>query len=180
MEYNPDSIYPLMSMAQPVFIISDRSGLTAETMCHTLLTQFPDTEFRQTALPFVDSPEKIASALELVQQAGRESGLKPMVFVTFVDDILVNMFNQADIELFDLFNPFIPRIENALGQWPGGVTIAATHCRLYHLPFTKLQELEKEEPMLVVHLYKMLTYLMARKEVVTIDHLNTLYNILTC
>ena len=71
-------------------------------------------------------------------------------------------------------------IENALGQWPGGVTIAATHCRLYHLPFTKLQELEKEEPMLVVHLYKMLTYLMARKEVVTIDHLNTLYNILTC
>ena len=101
---------------QPVFIISDRSGLTAETMSHTLLTQFPDTEFRQIALPFVDSPEKIARSLDVIQEAGRDSGVKPLVFATFVDENLVTMLRAADIELFDLFNPFIPRIEKALGQ----------------------------------------------------------------
>ena len=103
-------------MQQPVFIVSDRSGLTAETLCHTLLTQFPATDFRQTALPFVDSPAKIAGALEVIRQAGRESGVRPMVFATFVDDNLMAMLAQADIELFDLLKPFIPRIEQALGQ----------------------------------------------------------------
>ena len=68
-------------------------------------------------------------------------------------------------------------VENALGHWPGGITVAASPCRLHHLSFSKLQELEVHNPNLVVHLYKMLTYLMARKEVVTIDHLHTFHNI---
>ena len=105
-----------MPSQQPVFIISDRSGLTAETMGHTLLSQFPDTNFKQTALPFVDSLEKIKQAIETINTAGRESGLRPLVFTTFVEDSLITVLTTANAEIFDLFNPFINRIENALGQ----------------------------------------------------------------
>jgi len=105
-----------MPSEQPVFIISDRSGLTAETMGHTLLSQFPDTRFRQTALPFVDSPEKIKQAIETINAAGLESGIRPLVFATFVEDSLITVLTSANAEIFDLFNPFITRIERALGQ----------------------------------------------------------------
>ena len=104
------------SVQQPVFIISDRSGLTAETMAHTLLSQFPETRFRQTSLPFVDSPEKILQAIEAINAARLETGLRALVFATFVEDSLNVMLAKANAELFDLFDPFIGRIETALGQ----------------------------------------------------------------
>lgn len=103
-------------MQQPVFIISDRSGLTAETMGHTLLSQFPETDFRQISLPFVDSPEKISHAVDAINATGKETGLKPLVFATFVEDSLNTLLATANAEIFDLFNPFISRIENLLGQ----------------------------------------------------------------
>jgi CRP-like cAMP-binding protein len=68
--------------------------------------------------------------------------------------------------------------ENASGLRPAGVTIAVTHCRLHHLPFDRLEQLEKEQPILVLRLYKMLSHLMARKEEITIEHLSTLHSIM--
>ena len=70
-------------------------------------------------------------------------------------------------------------LENASGIRPIGATIAVTHCCLYHLPFSKLEELEKSDPTLVIELYKMLSNLMARKEEITIQHLSTLHNIMS-
>ena len=41
-----------------VFFISDQTGVTAETLSHSLLTQFNGSNFRQVTLPFVDSEYK--------------------------------------------------------------------------------------------------------------------------
>jgi regulator of PEP synthase PpsR (kinase-PPPase family) len=101
---------------QPVYIISDRSGLTAETLSHTLLSQFPDSDFKQVAMPFIDSPEKMQRMISTINQAAAESKVQPLVFATFVDEELVRMLSRADAEIFDLFDPFISRIEKALGQ----------------------------------------------------------------
>ncbi|SVE18729.1 uncharacterized protein METZ01_LOCUS471583, partial [marine metagenome] len=38
-----------------VFIVSDRTGITAEILSHSLLTQFPEVNFHSRALPFADS-----------------------------------------------------------------------------------------------------------------------------
>ena len=70
-------------------------------------------------------------------------------------------------------------LENASGVRPAGATIAVTQCCLYHLPFSKLEDLETSNPMLVIELYKMLSNLMARKEEITIQHLSTLHNIMS-
>jgi hypothetical protein len=70
-------------------------------------------------------------------------------------------------------------LENASGVTPAGVTIAVTRCRLHHLPFPKLAELEENHPFLVLRLYKMLSHLMARREEITIEHLSTLHGIMS-
>ena len=47
-----------MTQTRPVFFVSDGTGITAETLGHSLLAQFPDTRFRPHRMPFVDSPDK--------------------------------------------------------------------------------------------------------------------------
>ncbi len=101
---------------RPVFIISDRSGLTAETICHTLISQFPDTAFQQEALPFVDNPDKLKQAVRQINQAARRTGLRPLVFTTFVQESDAAALAEAEAEIFDLFDPFISRMEQLLGQ----------------------------------------------------------------
>ncbi len=101
---------------RPVFIVSDSSGLTAETICHTLLSQFPGIDFNQAALPFVDTDEKVRKVVEQIQRAGETSGQRPLVFTTFVNNAFSEILGQAEAEIFDLFAPFISRMESVLGQ----------------------------------------------------------------
>ena len=102
--------------SRSVFIVSDRSGVTAETICHTLLSQFPGIDFTQSFLPFVDSVEKVNTVIDTINRAAKETGLRPLVFITFAEDRYAEMLRNSDAEVFDLFNSFINRMEAALGQ----------------------------------------------------------------
>ncbi|MHB1816292.1 MAG: kinase/pyrophosphorylase, partial [Steroidobacteraceae bacterium] len=41
-----------------VFFVSDQTGVTAETLGHSLMTQFEGLEFRAVTLPFVSTVDK--------------------------------------------------------------------------------------------------------------------------
>jgi len=41
-----------------VFFISDRTGITAEALGNSLLTQFPEIEFKRVNLAFIDTEKK--------------------------------------------------------------------------------------------------------------------------
>ena len=58
-----------MSLVRPVFYVSDGTGITAETIGHSLLTQFADTDFRTDRIPFVDTPEKAVEAAARIRAA---------------------------------------------------------------------------------------------------------------
>ena len=49
-----------MTTIRPVFYVSDGTGITAETIGHTVLTQFSGTRFVTDRIPFVDSEERRA------------------------------------------------------------------------------------------------------------------------
>jgi len=87
------------------------------------------------------------------------------------------------LELNDFFASSSIRVcgtvENASGMRRSGVTIAVTRCHLHHLPFHRLEEIEKDNPVLVLRLYKMLSHLMAYREEFTIEQLSTLHNIMS-
>eukprot|EP00934_Nitzschia_sp_Nitz4_P003214 Nitzschia sp. Nitz4//scaffold136_size62208//36921//40785//NITZ4_006373-RA/size62208-augustus-gene-0.1-mRNA-1//1//CDS//3329535633//3204//frame0 len=73
----------------------------------------------------------------------------------------------------------IGTVENATGLRQSGTVVAASPCKLYHLTFDRLESLEKDDPILVLRLYKMLAHLMARREEISILHMSTLQTILT-
>ena len=53
-----------MTAPRTVFFVSDGTGITAETIGHSLLSQFESLHFRQVRMPFVDSVEKASECLK--------------------------------------------------------------------------------------------------------------------
>ena len=41
-----------------IYFLSDQTGVTAETLGHSLITQFDYHDFQQVTLPFIDSEDK--------------------------------------------------------------------------------------------------------------------------
>jgi CRP-like cAMP-binding protein len=70
-------------------------------------------------------------------------------------------------------------MEQVSGIRRQGEYIAVTHCRLHHLPYSKLDAIETENPALILNLYKLLSYLMARRQEATIGQLATLHSIMS-
>lgn len=105
-----------MTQTRPVFFVSDGTGITAETLGHSLLAQFPDTRFKPHRMPFVDSPDKARDCAMKIRDAAVETGLRPIVFNTLVDPDAVAGLREADALFLDLFEKFIEPLENELGQ----------------------------------------------------------------
>lgn len=97
------------------FIVSDRTGLTAEAMAHSLLSQFPSIDFQIETFTFVDDKAKTADLINRCQRIREKYGIGPMVFLTMVNDALRKQFADAHIEVFDLFQTFIGPMEERLG-----------------------------------------------------------------
>ena len=52
--------------ARTVFFVSDGTGITAETLGNTLLTQFEGVEFAKTTLPFINTPDKARVTVDYI------------------------------------------------------------------------------------------------------------------
>jgi len=101
-------------LKRAAFIISDRTGLTAEALCHSLLTQFPRVHFDVETLPFIDTPEKAHETCKKINQAIGEDGARPLVFATLVNDDIRHIISSSQAVFFDLFDTFIDPLEKEL------------------------------------------------------------------
>ena len=104
-----------MAAARPVFYVSDGTGITAETIGHSLLTQFNGVEFDTRRIAFVDSVEKAESAVAEIRRAGELAGMRPVVVNTVVDPDLNSLLAESGALMLDLFAPFISPLEQELG-----------------------------------------------------------------
>lgn len=98
-----------------VFYISDGTAITAETLGHSLLTQFSGIHLRQVRLPFTDTAEKAHDAVGLINRAAGEDGQKPLVFNTIVDLELCAILSDCEAHVMDLFGTFLEPLERILG-----------------------------------------------------------------
>ncbi len=96
---------------RPVFFVSDRTGITAETLGHSLLTQFAGVEFEQHSLPFVDSVERAEQVVAEINRVTEERGVRPLVFSTLIVDELRLTVKQSKGVFFDFFDAFIGPLE---------------------------------------------------------------------
>jgi hypothetical protein len=98
-----------------VFFVSDRTGITVEALGSSLLSQFADMDSLRLTLPFVDSVAKARDAVAQVNEAHRETGQRPIVFSSIVDDAVRAEINKVDGFVLDVFERFIVPLENELG-----------------------------------------------------------------
>ena len=101
-----------MTQRRTVFFVSDGTGITAQMLGHSLLTQFEGVEFHQVTLPFVDSREK---AEECLARIGAETNGQPIVFSTLVNTDVREVLRKANALVIDFFETFIDPLEAGLG-----------------------------------------------------------------
>lgn len=105
-----------MKQQRTVFFVSDQTGVTAETLGHSLLTQFDGLELRPVTLPFISSPDKAREAAAKISAAAAEEGISPVVFATFVNDEVRNIVRDSPCRFFDFFDAFLGPLEQEFGQ----------------------------------------------------------------
>jgi regulator of PEP synthase PpsR (kinase-PPPase family) len=98
-----------------VFFVSDQTGVTAETMGHSLLTQFEGLEFRQVTLPFISSVDKAVEAVRKIDATAAAEGIRPVVFSTLVKAELRAVLKTSNGLFLDFFNAFMLPLETELG-----------------------------------------------------------------
>jgi regulator of PEP synthase PpsR (kinase-PPPase family) len=105
-----------MADRRTVFFVSDRTGITAEMLGNSLLTQFEDIPFRRVTIPFVDSMEKVADAVRQVNATAAAEGRRPIVVSSVVDETMSETIRR-DVEALtlDMFQIFIQPLEAELG-----------------------------------------------------------------
>ncbi len=115
-----------MTDVRRVFFVSDRTGITAETLGHSLLTQF-SVRTEQATIPFVDSAERAQAALRRITAASAEDDHSPIVFSTIIDpEVLAVLRESEQIVLFDFFATFIQSLEREL-EVPSNHVIGRSH-----------------------------------------------------
>jgi [pyruvate, water dikinase]-phosphate phosphotransferase / [pyruvate, water dikinase] kinase len=104
-----------MPHRRTVFFVSDGTGITAQMLGHSLLTQFEGVEFRQVTIPFVDSPAQAEDCRARIEEETRLGNGQPIVFSTLVNGELRAVVRQANALFVDFFETFIDPLEAALG-----------------------------------------------------------------
>ena len=104
-----------MPQKRSAFFISDRTGITAEMLGHSLLTQFEMVSFNEVTLPFVDSIEKADAAVRQINEQGEKDGTRPLIFSTLVNQDVSSVVAKASALFLDCFDIFILPMEKELG-----------------------------------------------------------------
>lgn len=113
-------------MQRYVFMLSDGTGITAETLGDSLITQFENIEFVKRTIPYIDSVEKAADVVLQINTTFAEQTIKPLIFMTLVNPAIRQIINTANGCVFDLFSTFIGPLELELSE-KSSYTVGRTH-----------------------------------------------------
>jgi len=113
-------------MKRHVFIISDGTGITAEALGNSLITQFDSITFEKKTLPYIDTLEKAKEAVKQVNACAEQFKTKPLIFITLVKKELSNEIMKANASVFDLFNTFLVPLEQELNA-KSSFTVGRSH-----------------------------------------------------
>ncbi|MCU1568048.1 MAG: hypothetical protein JWQ56_2985 [Pseudarthrobacter sp.] len=108
-----DTVGADSSSAPTVFFLSDSTGITAETLGNTLLTQFPSRRLERRTIPFITTVEQAHEVVAVIDQLAAK-GPRPIIFSTTVGNDIRAVLSQSQGHFFDLFGAHIGQLEQAL------------------------------------------------------------------
>ena len=115
-----------MPQRRTAYFISDRTGITAEMLGHSLLTQFEMVVFSEITLPFVDSIEKARITVKQINKQADKDGVRPLLFSTLVNQEISAVVATANALFLDCFDIFIRPLEKELGV-PASHAVGRSH-----------------------------------------------------
>lgn len=96
-----------------VFFVSDHTGVTAEAVGHSLLSQFRELEYQSQTVPFIDTLEKAETL------SGRIRAAKPALIIsTLTDQGIRARLGECDAPFLDVFDAFNETLARLLGMAP--------------------------------------------------------------
>ena len=98
-----------------VFLVSDGTGITAETFAHSLLAQFEGVSFEQIRKPFTDTLDKADAVIRHVNHVADRDGVRPLIFSTLVNTEINAAVHRANGLFLDLIQAFVKPLEIELG-----------------------------------------------------------------
>jgi hypothetical protein len=104
-----------MPQRRTVFFVSDGTGITAQMLGNSLLTQFEGLEFEQITLPFINALDKAEDCRARIEAAGARGNGQPIVFSTLVNGDVRAVVRKANALFVDFFETFIDPLEAGLG-----------------------------------------------------------------
>lgn len=96
-----------MPNQRSVYYLSDRTGITAETLGHSLLTQFDGFEWRKVSIPFIENEEQAREVAEQINQTAERDGKRPLVFSTIITSEIRRHIEQANCVIYDFLRPLL-------------------------------------------------------------------------
>ena len=105
----------MVTPKRTAFFVSDRTGITAEMLGHSLLTQFDGVGFNEVTLPFVDSVEKAQEVVKQINSQAAAEGMRPIVISTLARTEIAQVVGLANALFLDCFEIFISPLERELG-----------------------------------------------------------------
>lgn len=103
-------------MKRTVFFLSDHTGITAEAMGRSLLSQFEDLEYDVVHYPFLDKEKKVQKVVADINDTAIKSALRPLVFSTLVNPRLRRYLKESQGLIYDFFDTYTESLEKELGQ----------------------------------------------------------------
>ena len=116
----------LKPLRRTAFFVSNRTGITAEMLGHSLLKQFENLSFTETTLPYLDTLEKASAAVTQINQSAIIDGIRPLVFSTLVNLEIQSILKSANALHLDCFNIFIKPLERELSM-RSSLTVGLSH-----------------------------------------------------
>ena len=105
-------------MKRTVFFISDGTGITAETLGYSLLTQFDNVQLNHVTVPYVDTLAKAKTVVKKINTIAKEEKQKPIIFSTLVNPKIKSVIAESQGLLLDFFSTFMDRLQNELKVAP--------------------------------------------------------------
>jgi hypothetical protein len=106
---------PADGAMRTVFFVSDGTGITAETLGHSVLTQFESLRYRRVRAPFIDSVDKARELVGRINESAVLDGCRPIVFSTLVNPEANEQLRRSRAMVLDLLDSFVVPLEHELG-----------------------------------------------------------------
>lgn len=106
------------STKRTVFFVSESTGITAETLGHSLLSQFPHIEFSYLQRSFIDTEKRANALAKEIEDISQIEGFKPLVIATMPETLINQILKEADCHYYEVFESILDKIGHDLHTVP--------------------------------------------------------------